>query len=112
MPWEVASFCLLLGGIYSPVRSRKLPCRKIIKRMNALRPGPILLSSVDSEALREPASPRMPHHIPRFPGTKPTLNKLAVQCRQQMAKENFDEEILADLRAGRRRAQWPVRRGA
>ncbi|GAB4247437.1 MAG: DUF499 domain-containing protein [Acidobacteriota bacterium] len=32
-------------------------------------------------------------------GTKPTLNKLVVQYRQQMAKENFDEEILEDLRA-------------
>jgi len=32
-------------------------------------------------------------------GTKPTLNKLVVQYRQQMAKDDFDEEILADLRA-------------
>jgi len=32
-------------------------------------------------------------------GTKPTLNKLVVQYRQQMAKGNFDEEILEDLRA-------------
>lgn len=32
-------------------------------------------------------------------GTKPTLNKLVVQYRQQMAKESFDEEILNDLRA-------------
>jgi hypothetical protein len=32
-------------------------------------------------------------------GTKPTLNKLVVQYRQQMAKETFEEEILEDLRA-------------
>ena len=32
-------------------------------------------------------------------GTKPTLNKLVVQYRQQMAKESFDEAILEDLRA-------------
>jgi hypothetical protein len=32
-------------------------------------------------------------------GTKPTLNKLVVQYRQQSAKENFEEEILEDLRA-------------
>ncbi len=32
-------------------------------------------------------------------GTKPTLNKLIVQYRQQSAKENFGEEILEDLRA-------------
>ncbi|MEF3169226.1 MAG: ATP-binding protein [Deltaproteobacteria bacterium] len=32
-------------------------------------------------------------------GTKPTLNKLIVQYRQQMAKETFEEEILEDLRA-------------
>ncbi len=32
-------------------------------------------------------------------GTKPTLNKLVVQYRQQMAKETFDDEILEDLRA-------------
>ncbi len=32
-------------------------------------------------------------------GTKPTLNKLVVQYRQQSAKENFAEEILEDLRA-------------
>lgn len=32
-------------------------------------------------------------------GTKPTLNKLVVQYRQQSAKENFGEEILEDLRA-------------
>jgi hypothetical protein len=32
-------------------------------------------------------------------GTKPTLNKLVVQYRQQSAKENFTEEILEDLRA-------------
>ncbi|MEW6081862.1 MAG: DUF499 domain-containing protein [Bacillota bacterium] len=32
-------------------------------------------------------------------GTKPTLNKLVVQYRQQNAKENFEEEILEDLRA-------------
>ncbi|HWQ37103.1 MAG TPA: DUF499 domain-containing protein [Burkholderiales bacterium] len=31
--------------------------------------------------------------------TKPTLNKLVVQYRQQMARESFEEEILADLRA-------------
>jgi len=31
-------------------------------------------------------------------GTKPTLNKLVVQYRQQSAKENFGEEILEDLR--------------
>lgn len=32
-------------------------------------------------------------------GTKPTLNKLVVQYRQQSAKENFGEAILEDLRA-------------
>ncbi len=32
-------------------------------------------------------------------GTKPTLNKLVVQYRQQSAKENFAEKILEDLRA-------------
>jgi hypothetical protein len=32
-------------------------------------------------------------------GTKPTLNKLVVQYRQQSAKENFTEEILENLRA-------------
>jgi hypothetical protein len=32
-------------------------------------------------------------------GTKPTLNKLVVQYRQQSAKESFEEEILDDLRA-------------
>lgn len=32
-------------------------------------------------------------------GTKPTLNKLVVQYRQQSAGENFEEEILEDLRA-------------
>jgi hypothetical protein len=32
-------------------------------------------------------------------GTKPTLNKLVVQYRQQSAKEHFEEAILADLRA-------------
>ncbi len=32
-------------------------------------------------------------------GTKPTLTKLVVQYRQQMARESFEEEILADLRA-------------
>lgn len=32
-------------------------------------------------------------------GTKPTLNKLVVQYRQQVAKENFDEAILENLRA-------------
>jgi hypothetical protein len=32
-------------------------------------------------------------------GTKPTLNKLVVQYRQQIAKENFEEAILEDLRA-------------
>lgn len=32
-------------------------------------------------------------------GTKPTLNKLVVQYRQQSAKEDFGEEILEDLRA-------------
>jgi len=32
-------------------------------------------------------------------GTKPTLNKLVVQYRQQSARENFNEEILEDLRA-------------
>lgn len=32
-------------------------------------------------------------------GTKPTLNKLIVQYRQQVAKENFEAEILEDLRA-------------
>ncbi len=32
-------------------------------------------------------------------GTKPTLNKLVVQYRQQMAKENFTEAILEDLKA-------------
>lgn len=32
-------------------------------------------------------------------GTKPTLNKLVVQYRQQNVKENFEEEILEDLRA-------------
>jgi hypothetical protein len=31
-------------------------------------------------------------------GTKPTLNKLVVQYRQQMAGETFDEAILEDLR--------------
>ncbi|RJQ08781.1 MAG: ATP-binding protein [Bacillota bacterium] len=31
-------------------------------------------------------------------GTKPTLNKLVVQYRQHSAKENFEEEILEDLR--------------
>lgn len=31
-------------------------------------------------------------------GTKPTLNKLVVQYRQQSAKEDYAEEILADLR--------------
>ena len=31
-------------------------------------------------------------------GTKPTLNKLVVQYRQQVSRENFDEEILASLR--------------
>lgn len=31
-------------------------------------------------------------------GIKPTLNKLVIQYRQQMAKENFEEEILEDLR--------------
>ncbi|MGC8875293.1 MAG: ATP-binding protein, partial [Chloroflexia bacterium] len=31
-------------------------------------------------------------------GTKPTLNKLVVQYRQQMARENFDGAILEDLR--------------
>lgn len=31
--------------------------------------------------------------------TKPTLNKLIIQYRQQMAGENFDEEILEDLRS-------------
>lgn len=31
-------------------------------------------------------------------GTKPTLNKLVVQYRQQSAKENFGEEIVEDLR--------------
>ncbi len=31
-------------------------------------------------------------------GTKPTLNKLVVQYRQQKAKENFEEAILEDLR--------------
>ncbi|TXF10373.1 ATP-binding protein [Pelomicrobium methylotrophicum] len=46
-------------------------------------------------------------------GTKPTLNKLVVQYRQQMAKENFDEEILEDLRAESQRgalagATWRV----
>ena len=32
-------------------------------------------------------------------GTKPTLNKLMVQYRQQSAKESFDDAILEDLRA-------------
>jgi hypothetical protein len=32
-------------------------------------------------------------------GTKPTLNKLVVQYRQQMARDTFDEEILEDLRS-------------
>jgi len=32
-------------------------------------------------------------------GTKPTLNKLVVQYRQQSAKKDFEEEILEDLRA-------------
>ncbi|MBC7352707.1 MAG: DUF499 domain-containing protein, partial [Thermogutta sp.] len=32
-------------------------------------------------------------------GTKPTLTKLLIQYRQQMAKENFDAEILEDLQA-------------
>jgi hypothetical protein len=32
-------------------------------------------------------------------GTKPTLNKLVVQYRQQMARETFDEAIVEDLRA-------------
>ncbi len=32
-------------------------------------------------------------------GTKPTLNKLVVQYRQQSAKEQFEEAILEDLRA-------------
>jgi hypothetical protein len=32
-------------------------------------------------------------------GTKPTLNKLVVQYRQQSAKETFDDAILEDLRA-------------
>lgn len=32
-------------------------------------------------------------------GTKPTLNKLVVQYRQQSAKESFEKEILEDLRA-------------
>ena len=32
-------------------------------------------------------------------GTKPTLSKLVVQYRQQMAKDTFDEAILEDLRA-------------
>ena len=32
-------------------------------------------------------------------GTKPTLNKLVVQYRQQSAKENFGEEIIKNLRA-------------
>lgn len=32
-------------------------------------------------------------------GTKPTLNKLVVQYRQQSAKESFEEAILEDLRA-------------
>jgi len=31
-------------------------------------------------------------------GTKPTLNKLIVQYRQQIAKENFEEEILEAIR--------------
>jgi len=31
-------------------------------------------------------------------GTKPTLNKLVIQYRQQNAGENFEEEILEDLR--------------
>lgn len=37
-------------------------------------------------------------------GTKPTLNKLVVQYRQQAAKESFDEEILNDLRAEAQKA--------
>ncbi|MYB06457.1 MAG: ATP-binding protein [Gemmatimonadetes bacterium] len=32
-------------------------------------------------------------------GTKPTLNKLVVQYRQQSVKENFSEEIIKNLRA-------------
>jgi hypothetical protein len=32
-------------------------------------------------------------------GTKPTLNKLVVQYRQQMTKNTLDEEILEDLRS-------------
>jgi hypothetical protein len=32
-------------------------------------------------------------------GTKPTLNKLVVQYRQQTARETFDDAILEDLRA-------------
>lgn len=32
-------------------------------------------------------------------GTKPTLNKLVVQYRRQMAKDTFDEAILDDLRS-------------
>ena len=46
-------------------------------------------------------------------GTKPTLNKLVVQYRQQSAKENFETEILDDLRAESQRgmlagATWRV----
>ncbi len=36
-------------------------------------------------------------------GTKPTLNKLVVQYRQQIAKETFDEAILEDLRSEARK---------
>ncbi|MFQ3682706.1 hypothetical protein, partial [Roseiflexus sp.] len=31
-------------------------------------------------------------------GTKPTLNKLVIQYRQQLSKETFEEEVLEDLR--------------
>jgi hypothetical protein len=46
-------------------------------------------------------------------GTKPTLTKLVVQYRQQVARESFDEEILEELRAQTRRttlggATWRV----
>lgn len=37
-------------------------------------------------------------------GTKPTLNQLVVRYRQQIAKENFEEAILEDLRAESQKA--------
>lgn len=45
--------------------------------------------------------------------TKPTLNKLIIQYRQQMAGENFEDEILEDLRTQTRKdslagATWRV----